>query len=404
MNLPYFIAKKYFFSKKKKNFINVIAIISMLVVAIGTAALVIVLSVFNGMENLLRSIHASFDSEIELKLIEGKSFLVTDEFINDIKNTSGVASIIEVIEDNVLVKYNQSQLLVKMKGVSDNFLEQNNGLRQSIRQGEFLFEKEGIKYAIIGAGIQYSMAINLKENFYPLQFFYPKNLKPGTINPAKMYNRGNIMPGAVFVLEQQYDNNYIFVPLNFVAELLNYGKKRTSLEIYVKEGYKISEVQNNLLVKFGNEYYVRNSNEQHADLYKILKIEKFFVFIIFSLIIAIASINIFFSLSMLVIEKKNDNIILFSMGASPGMIRKIFMTEGAIIAFIGAGLGIALGFILLWLQQNYGLVSMGIETSIQDTYPVKIIVLDFIYVAICIIIITFIASIHPALRAAKRSI
>ncbi len=400
MNLPYFIAKRYFFSRKKKNFINVIAIISMLVVAIGTAALVIVLSVFNGMEDLLRSIYGSFDSELEFKPKEGKSFIITEAFLSEIKNTPGILSITEVIEDNVLVKYNQSQQLVKMKGVSDNFIEQHD-LKKHIRQGEFLFQKDGIQYAIIGAGIQYSMAISLKESFYPLQLFYPKHMKPGTIDPSKMYSRDNIMPGGVFALEQQYDDEYIFVPLQFAQNLLNYGDKRTAIELSIKQGFDVKEVQASLLAKFGAEYYIRNSDEQHADLYKVLKIEKLFVFIIFSLIVGIASINIFFSLSMLVIEKKHDNSILYSMGASPKMIRKIFLAEGAIIAFIGAGSGLILGFVLSWLQENYGLVSMGVQTSILDAYPIKIIASDFVFSAVCILIITFLASIQPAMRAAK---
>lgn len=372
----------------------------MLVVAIGTAALVIVLSVFNGMEDLLRSIYGSFDSELEMKPVEGKSFSVSDAFLNQIENVEGVSSVIEVIEDNVLVKYNQSQLLVKMKGVSDSFIEHND-LKTAIRQGEFEFEKEGIQYAIIGAGIQYSMAINLKESFYPLQVFYPRNIKPGVVDPSKMYSRGNIMPGGVFALEQQYDNNYIFVPLEFAKKLLDYGNRRTALEIFVKEGHSISDVQKKMIAAFGSDFYVRNSDQQHADLYKVLKIEKLFVFIIFSLIVGIASINIFFSLSMLVIEKKHDNSILYSMGASPKMIKKIFLAEGAIIAFIGAGSGLLLGFVLSWLQQNYGLISMGTETSILEAYPVKILAADFWYAAGCIILITFFASIQPAMRAAK---
>ena len=373
----------------------------MLVVAIGTASLVIVLSVFNGMEELLRSIYSSFDAELEFKPIEGKSFQVSDAFLDELKNLEGVASITEVIEDNVLVKYNQSQQLVTMKGVSDNFIEQN-AAKFHLRQGEFRFEDEGIKYAIIGAGIQYAMAISLKESFYPLQIFYPKNMQPGVINPSKMYSRGNIMPGGVFALEQQYDNNYIFVPLDFAQKLLDYGDRRTSLEIFVKKGHEIDDVQQALLAVYGNDFHIRNGDEQHADLYKVLKIEKLFVFIIFSLIVAIASVNIFFSLSMLVIEKKHDNSVLFSMGASPNLIRRIFLAEGAIIAFIGAGSGLLLGFGLSWMQQNYGLVSMGTETSILESYPIKILAADFGYAAGCIVFITFVASIQPAIRAARR--
>jgi len=401
MNFPLFIANRYFFSKKKKNFINVIAIISMAVVAIATAALIIALSVYNGMEGLLRSIYGSFDAELSITPTEGKSFVLTDEMLKEINGVSGVENITEVIEDNVLLKYNESQKLVKMKGFSDNFLDYSH-MNPYIIDGRFTFRKDSVQYAIVGNGIRYALSINMQDDFYPLQFFYPKNVKPGALDPSNYFSRANIMPGGVFRLEQHYDDEYVFVPLDFAQNLLNYGDKRTSLEITTTDAATIEEVQDQLVAVLGDGFRVLNSDQQHSDLYKILRIEKLLVFLIFSLIIAIASINIFFSLSMLVIEKRRDIAVLLAMGASTHKIRRIFLSEGAIIAFAGSGIGLLLGLTIAWLQETFGLVSMGGgESLILTAYPVEIQLADFIYTALCIIMITFLASIHPAIMAPK---
>ncbi len=403
MNFPLFVAYRYFFSKKKKNFINVIAIISMAVVAIATAALILALSVYNGMEGLLRSIYGTFDAELAILPAEGKSFELEDDLMQQIEAIEGVAAITEVIEDNALLKYNQSQKLVRIKGVSNSFIE-TSPLGQYLINGEFALYQDSIPYAIIGNGIKYDMAINMQDDYFPLQFFYPKNVKPGGLDPSKYFSRSSIMPGGVFRLEQHYDNEYVFVPLEFARDLLAYGNRRTSLEITTQPEYSVDDVQQKLKQALGDTFHVYNSDQQHADLYKILKVEKLLVFLIFSLIIGIASINIFFSLSMLVIEKRRDIAVLLAMGAPARKIRKIFLSEGAIIAFSGAGIGLTLGLAIAWLQQTFGLVSMGGgETMVLQSYPIEVQVTDFIYTALCIIFITFLASIHPAIMAPKNT-
>ena len=375
----------------------------MTVVAIATAALVIALSVYNGMEGLLRSIYGTFDAELSILPSEGKSFEVDDELLANISNVEGVLQLTEVIEDNALVKYNESQMLVKMKGLSDEFIEQGK-LASNLMHGSFTFEEEGINYAIIGSGIQYELSINMQNDYHPLQFFYPKNVKPGTLDPSKLFSKANLMPGGVFRLEQHYDNEYVFVPLEFAKNLLGYGNKRTSLEIATSPDASISDIQLDLKKMLGSDFRILTSDQIHADLYKILKIEKLMVFLIFSLIIGIASINIFFSLSMLVIEKRKDTSVLTAMGASKKMLRKIFLTEGAIIAFVGSCVGLVLGLIVALLQDNFGLISMGGgESLVLPAYPVEIQLTDFIYTAVCIILITFLASIQPALLASKQT-
>lgn len=400
MNLPLFIARKYFLSGKKKNFINVISIISMIVVAFGTMSLIVALSVFNGLEGLLRSLYGNFDPDIVITSTEGKSFEWTDQFKRDIESTTGVLAITEVIEDNVLVKYKEAQRVVRMKGVSASF-EEHSGIKNAIVSGEFPLIRDSLQYAVIGRGIQYDLSLNLRNEFYSLQVYYPKNIAPGIVNPEQLYTLKNIMPGGVFAIEKYYDDNFIFVPLDFANDLLRYGNKRTSLEIELVENASAQETKKALQERIGQSFTVRLGEELHSDLFKTLNIEKIFLLITFTAIIAIASVNIFFSLSMLAIEKKKDISVLIANGASTSLIRKIFLFEGCIIAFSGASIGMILGLTLTFLQQEFGLVGMGMETAVVLNYPVSIEWPDVVITAFLTIVITILASIQPANKASK---
>lgn len=400
MNFPLYISKRYFFSKKKKNFINIIAIVSMIVVSLASASIIIGLSVFNGMEGLLKSIYGEFDAAIAISPIEGKSMSYTPGLRKQILAIDGVEDIIEVIEDNALLKYNKSQKIVKVKGVSENFIT-NEKLKSAIRQGKYELQNDQESKAIVGRGILYKLGISLRDEFTALQFFYPKGGKVSRSAPYKMYYKENILPGASFALEQTYDDNYVFVPISFAEKLFNYQGKRTGLELVIPNKADINTVQVALKKKIGDKYTILNAEEQHASLYKILKVEKLFVFLFLMLVIGLASINIYFALSMLVIEKKKDIKILAAMGAHTTLIKKVFLSEGLIIAFIGAGSGLLFGLLVAWLQQTYGFITMGVSSAVMPAYPVKIIVSDFIFTAISIICITFLASIQPANRASK---
>ncbi|MDO1444805.1 FtsX-like permease family protein [Rhodocytophaga aerolata] len=401
MNLALFIARRYFFSRKKKNFINIISNISMIGVCVGTMALVIVLSVFNGLEDLFRSLYGTFNSQIQVKAAEGKFFELTPELLSSINSVEGVESVAEVIEDNVVLTYREAQSIVKMRGVSNNFLKQN-GLDSVIVAGKLVLQEDGVDYAIMGSGVQFMLSVSLKDDLYPLQIWYPNNTKKTIdLNSPNAIFRKPIRPGAVFAIEQQYDNNYIFVPLSFARDLVQAGNNRTSLEIKTASGIDIRKVQNALKTKLGNQYTVQNRDEQHANLLRAIQFEKLFVYITFSFILAIASFNIFFSLTMLALDKQKDVAVLSAMGASAGFIKRLFITEGAIIAFTGAATGIVLGFVICWLQQTFGFVSMGMQTSVVDAYPVQMRIEDFARVGLTIIVIVFVASYFPAVKASK---
>ncbi len=400
MNFPFFIARKYFLSGKKKNFINVISIISMVVVAIGTMCLIIALSVFNGLEGLLRSMYGHFDPDIVITPATGKSFELDSSYVLKIRETEGVLGVSEVVEDNVLVQYKDAQRLVRMKGVSRDF-DEFSGIRNVMVAGQFPLVRDSIGYALIGRGVQYDLSLSLKNDFYVLQMYYPKDVGPGVVNPSRMYNILNINPGGIFAIEKYYDDNYVFVPVEFAKNLLSYGNRITSFDVYLTQDANPGDVKEILQSSLGTSFNVRLGEELHSDLYKVLKVEKLFVFLILVAIIGIASINIFFSLTMLVIEKKKDISVLFAQGASSQLIRNIFLYEGCIVAFTGAAVGLILGVGLSLIQEHFGLVGMGMNSAIVNSYPVEIVFSDVLFTVIAIIIITLLASIKPAIKAAK---
>jgi lipoprotein-releasing system permease protein len=369
-------------------------------VAFSTAALIIVLSVFNGFGNLLSTLYNSFDPEIKIEATKGKSFDVSDEMLSKLRSVKGVDFITEVIEDYAYLRYRDADMVVTMKGVSDSFLDQHR-LDDHIVDGELKLKDSLYNYAIIGRGVQYSLSIGIKENIYPLQVFYIKSAKGTTLDPSKLYSVQNIEPGGVFSIEKNFDENYIFLPLDFVRDLIGYGNKRTSLEIKTKADADRKIVQEAIKKYLGNDFQVMTNEEQHKDVYKLLKLEKLFTFISLTLLIIVASINIFFSLMMLAIDKKKDISILSAMGASPNLIKRIFLNEGAIISISGATIGLVMGALICWAQDEFGLVGMGVDNPIVSSYPVKMQGLDFVSIASVILAVTAFMSYYPARLAAK---
>jgi lipoprotein-releasing system permease protein len=401
LNLPFFIARRYLISKRKANFINIIAILSIGGIAFSTAALIIVLSVFNGLESLLRSLNNSFDPEIRIEPREGKSFEISPELLRKINAVADVDIVTEVIEDYAYLRYRDANQVVTLKGVSDNFIAQNRIPPENMVEGELKLKDGPINYAIIGRGIQYSLSIATNDPLYPLQVYYIKNVNPTALDPSRLYARQNIVPGGVFSIVQTFDENYILVPLRFTQELFNYANKRTSLEVKTTAGADVFKVEDNIQKAIGENYNVLNHEEQHQDLYKLLRMEKLFTFLALTLLLIIGSINIFFSLMMLVLDKKKDISILKAMGAHDSQVRNIFLAEGVLIAFSGAFLGLALGMVFYWLQQSYGIISMGMETSITQGYPIEIKGLDFLFTMMVVTVITVLISLHPAKMASR---
>jgi lipoprotein-releasing system permease protein len=370
-------------------------------VAFTTAALVIVLSVFNGLEDLLRNLNNSFDPQIKVQAAKGKSFELTAGILTQVQNVKGVKAVTEVIEDYAYVRYREANQVVTLKGVSPNFIEQQRIPEANIVEGKFQLHSNGVDYAIVGRGVQYTLSIPMNDAMFPLQVYYIKNVKSSSLDPSSMYSHQNIMPGGVFSIVQSFDENYVIVPLEFAISLLNYGNKRTSLEIQTDGNTSISSIESSLEKILGERFVVLNHEEQHKDLYKLLKMEKLFAFLALTLLLIIGSINIFFTLMMLALDKKKDISVLSSMGANKDMVRRIFMAEGSLIAAFGVVFGLIFGAVFCWLQMEYGIISMGMETSITQGYPVKMKISDFGITLFVVFIITLLISLRPAKMASE---
>jgi lipoprotein-releasing system permease protein len=401
VNLSLFIARRYLFSKRKKNFINIISIISVVAVALISAAIIIVLSIFNGLGDLLHAVNNSFDPEIKIVATKGKSFAVNGDLLKQIKSVGGVQVITEVVEDIAYARYNNADQVVTVKGVSDNFIEQDRIPKSSIVEGELALKRGNVPRALIGYGVKSTLSIAMDQDFYPLQLFYVKAVKSGSTDISKLYTQKNIFPGGVFMIVQNFDENYVIVPLSFAQDLFNYKDRRTSLEIKLDPAVDVATVESELQRRLGDGFDIQNSEEQHQDVYRVIKLEKLFASIAAILLLLIGSINIYFSLMMLALDKKRDITLLSALGADGTLLKKIFLTEGMLIAAIGTFTGLAAGALIVALQQQFGLVSMGMESAIVDGYPVKMKFSDFAYVFVIMCVVTILVSSRPASIASR---
>ena len=402
MNLSLFIAKRYFFSKKK-SFINFLSIAAFIGVLVGTSSLIIVLSVFNGLEDLLKSLYINFNPEIKIVSNNSKYFNKNKDHINKINEIDGVDFVSKVIEDRAIASYNGSEIPVYIKGVDSSFILQKR-LNKNIVEGNFTLKKDNSSYAVIGRGIKYKISLNLKDNFNNLILYSVSpdfSFIPSGIQ-KQPFNQLSIIPSGVFAIEQQIDNNYIISSLTFAEKLFKKKNKITALELRVNEKKDNNKIKTEIRNIVGNNYNVLTIEEQHSDLYKILKTEKLIVFIIFSFILIISSFNIFFLLSMHAIDKKRDLSILLSLGLNEKSIKKIFYFESIIISVLGILIGGFLGVLLCVLQNEYGLVSLGMETAIIKYYPVKVKFADILMIVSIVFFISIIASIKPALIAVQK--
>jgi lipoprotein-releasing system permease protein len=394
MNLPMFVARRYLFAKKSNNAINVISAISVVGVMIGTMALVIVLSVFNGFDNLVKSLFNSFDPDLKISLVEGKTFIPTHNQLGRLTAIPGVAAFTKVIEENALIRYGEKQLPATIKGVDNNYLEVS-GLDTMIVDGKFSLMKDKINFAVIGRGIAYYLSVGL--NFVnPLTIYMPKRAEGYSLNPDEAFNVYNIHPSGVFSIEQDYDQKYIIVPYRFAAKLLNDSLSYSSIEVKFKKGADKDEIQKSVTEIFGKDFSIKNRYQQKEIFYKIMKYEKWAIFFILSFILMIASFNIIGSLSMLIIEKKRDITTFQSFGADNQLIRRIFLNEGLMISLFGAIVGVLLGILVCWIQMRFGIIRLsGSGSFIIDAYPVAIQFSDIFFAFITVIAIGLFAAWYP---------
>lgn len=396
--LPFQIARRYFLSRRSQRVINIISMISMGGILVGTAALIVVLSVFNGFEDLILRLYNSFDPDIKISLVEGKSFERNEGKLMQLRQIPGVTGLTEVIEENALVKYRDKQYITTLKGVSDDF-RKNSGVDSLLVDGEYILQRQDTSFALVGGGIAYNLQINLRDPFSFLEIYAPNRLASSLANPEEAFNERLLLPSGVFSIQQEFDNKYILVSKKFAEDIFSYEGRLTSVELITDPKADLDEVKNNVSRILGPDYVLKDRFEQHATIYKIMKSEKWAVFLILTFILVIATFNVISSLTMLVIDKKKDVAILQSMGATKQMVRKIFVYEGMIITVVGAIGGILLGSLVCLVQQEFGLIKLaGSGSFIIDAYPVKMLFTDFVYVSLTVMFIGLIAAWYPSHR------
>jgi len=404
VNFPFFIARRYFLTRKLRNLINIISFISVVGVTVGTMALVVVLSVFNGLEGLIKSRYNAFDPDIKITPATGKTFDPReDERFEKIEKLAGVEVFSKVLEENALIRYDKKQYIGRIKGVEDNF-EALTGVDTMITGGRFALEEDKRDFAVVGQGLAVFLSISL--NFMePLNIYVPQRGQAATYNPRQAFNRKYIFPSGFFSTSPEYDQQYVIVPIEFARQLLDYQNQITTLEIKVKDNHKITNVEEEIEELLGDDYQVKNRNEQHEVFYKVMQSERYAIFLILTFILIVASFNIIGSLTMLIIDKKSDIMILRSLGANLKTIRKIFFIEGWMISVIGALAGVALGLFICWLQMTFGLIRLGTSGSFMvDFYPVDIQWLDILGVFGTVLVIGFFAAYYPVRYITRRYI
>ncbi len=367
-------------------------------------ALIIVLSVFNGFETVVVGLFNTFNPEIQITPKEGKTFNINTLPVEKIRQIPGVVYLTDVIEENALLKYQEKQFIATLKGVSPDY-QKLSGLDTMMAQGEFILQKDSNNYAVVGQGVAYNLGLNLNDYLNPLEIYVPRRGTTSFANPLEAFNSEVLFPSGIFSVQQDFDIKYVLIPIRFARKLLDYDKEVTSEEIGLTSNADREMVQEQIEKIAGEKFTVKNRFQQQELLYKIMKSEKWAIILILSFILLIATFNVVGTLTMLILDKKKDIAVLWSMGADRKLIRQIFFAEGMMITFTGAFLGLALGAIVCWLQQHYGFVHMPENGSFVITaYPVHMKLLDFVYVFIIDVVIGIVTSWYPVRQISKRTI
>ena len=397
MNLPFYIACRYLFSKKSHNAINIISMVSVCGVVVATIALVCALSVYNGFDDLVASLFGHFDAELKITARKGKVFNPNTDAMRKVSALPAIAGWSEVLQDHALVRYRERQSVATLKGVDDSYA----GLTQIdsiLIDGEFQLKDEVVSYANLGIGLAYSLGIN--AGFVsPLEIYAPKrDEQVNMANPASSFNLEYAFISSVFRTDQQaYDDTYMIVPLSVARSVFNYETEVSAIELKLHDGEKVSMVKKEIRQILGDEFLVQDRYEQQADSFKMMQVEKWMTFLILTFILAIALFNVVGSLSMLMIEKQEDVKTLRNMGADDHLIGQIFLFEGWMIAGFGALIGIVIGVILCLLQQEFGFITLGQSAGafVINAYPVRVIATDIFTVFVTVIGIGFLAAWYP---------
>lgn len=407
MNFPFYIARRYLFSKKSHNAINIISMVSVCGVVVATIALVCALSVLNGFVSLVSSMLSNFDPELKILPAHGKVFDPTLPAVQEVKKLPGVALFCEVLQDNALVRYRDRQIVTTVKGVDDTFakLTRIDSILIDSRDGKFVLSDEVANFASLGVGT--ATLLGVRANYSdPLEIYVPKrDEKVNLANPASSFNLDYAFIGSVYATNQQmYDENFMLLPLPLVRSLFHYEKEVSAIELALAPGADVNSVKSQIKSLLGENFWVKDRYEQQEASFKMMQGEKWMIFLILCFILILALFNVIGSLSMLMIEKKEDVRTLRNMGADDRLIRRIFLFEGWMISGLGALIGVVIGLALCLLQQELGIIKLGQAAGsfIIDAYPVRVEAGDIFIVFITVLTIGFLAAWYPVHYLGKK--
>lgn len=399
MNLSLQIARRYLFAKRSTNAINIITGIAVFGISVGTAALVLVLSVFNGFEDLITGMYSNFDPDVKVAALQGKTFTEDSLKIEELRKLPGVEFVSRSLEEVAVFKYKENDDFGIIKGVDDQYIKVAN-VDSVMREGKFMLKSEDAIYGVMGIGVRNKLAVDIEDPFYRIGVFMAKrNPSPLDLKP---FHAQYLYPAGTFIAQQEFDQEYLLTDLEFVRNLLELSDQLSALELKLLPGFKTDASYSAIQEVMGDEFSVKNRYQQQESFFKLMKIEKWLSYAIAGLMMVMIAFNLIGALWMAVLEKKSDIVILKSMGATDTLVRNIFLNQGLLLSMIGLIIGFILAIGIYMLQKTVGIITIPGNASI-DSYPVSLRFFDFIIVVLTVLVIGLMASIPPALRAKRVS-
>lgn len=406
MNLSFYIARRYLFSRKKHNAVNIISGISVCGVALATLAMVCTLSVFNGFQDMVAGFFTAFDPQLKITVREGKVFLPDEPALQQVRALPEVEVWTETLEENAMVQYKDRQVMAVIKGVDDNFEQLTSIDSLLYGTGRFILKDNIVDYGFLGIELMSQLGTGI-QFVDPLQVFAPRrNVRVNLANPSAAFNREYLFsPGAVFVVNQEkYDAHYIVTSLNFARRLFDYGREVSAVELKLKPDADTEAVRQRIATLLGDRFMVQNRYEQQADVFRIMEIEKLISYLFLTFILVVSCFNVIGSLSMLILDKRDDVVTLRNLGADDRLVVRIFLFEGRLISVFGAVGGILSGLLLCWAQQHFGFITLGGGSGafVVDAYPVSVHVSDVMLVFATVLAVGFLSVWYPVRYLSRR--
>ena len=398
-------AWRYFRAKKSANAINIIAWVSMTAIVVGTASLIVVLSVFNGFEDLVKSLYSTFYTDLKILPASGKTLTLSREQVEKLKSTAGIRSYSLVAEDKALLQNGEVQALVYMKGVDENYTKVTS-VAEHLVSGKYNLGSPEQPAMVLGAVVESSLNLRSDRDILPVTaYMFGKGNNINTADPLQSLSSANVAAAGAFLIQQDFDNKYVLTNLPFVQQMLKWQSNEYSgVEIALYKPGETEKIKKGLQQLFGSNYIVMDRYEQNKSLYSVMTVERWVIYAILTLILAVAAFNMIGALTMLVLEKQKDIQVLKAIGANNNVIQKIFLSEGLMLAIMGACVGILLAVLLCWLQLQFHLIPLQGGTFVVSYYPVKMQWQDFVLVMLTVVIVAFTAAWFPARKAALQPI